>query len=297
MDPRCQRFHSARKLVSDPAQSSLDPRGGRFETSVQPGQHSLQCCLHPRGGPLCSFGEPDHEIFWEMSDLIDLGSVIRRAHECLLRVMDAPSLRRTVPLKKAVPVEANRRENNGSYNPLERLDKLRENIQGSNNSLQPWTGLGLPETTPEQKAEAEHRIHAVVDQLLDTLTDAARRNDRAVVILTQADMFDPSAGRRHGGPCSHVWLRRNHRHSDPGNKQFRGPGLPGQGRQPRLRRGQTAQRRFALEVYGQDTAADDLQRITVDGSANATNYVKFTVAANSAATGEVLDWKKVPYTK
>ena len=42
-------------------------------------------------------------------------------------------------------------------------------------------------------------------------------------------------------------------------------------------------------------AADDLQRITVDGSANATNYAKFSVAGNSAGDGPVLSWRKVPF--
>ena len=230
------------------------------------------------------------------------------------------------------------RENNGRYNPLERLDKLREvffptagktlgetmpvksqdalglpenvrftqnrvafsvlNVQGSNNSLQPWTGLGLTETTPEQKAEAEHRISAAVDQLRDTFADATRRNDRAVVIMTQADMFDPSllaaatadpetmAGFREiidtlveetNDFDAPVYLVNGDSHVYAEDQPL-GEGSPW------------------LQVYGQDTATDDLQRITVDGSANATNYVKFTVAANSASTGEVLGWEKVPFT-
>ncbi|MGP4033343.1 hypothetical protein [Pseudarthrobacter sp. 1C304] len=124
------------------------------------------------------------------------------------------------------------RANNGAYNPLERLGTLREvffdqpgktlgitmpvktqadlglpenvrftqnrvafsvlNIQGSNNSLQPWTGLGETTATPEQVAEVEHRTGAVLAQIRDTFADAERRNDRAVVLMAQADMFDPS---------------------------------------------------------------------------------------------------------
>ncbi|MCO4252665.1 hypothetical protein [Pseudarthrobacter raffinosi] len=124
------------------------------------------------------------------------------------------------------------RTNNGAYNPLERLDKLRDvffdepgktlgatmpvktqeklglpenvrftqnrvafsvvNVQGSNNSLLPWSGLGETTPTPEQLAEVEHRTDAVLGQIRDTFTDAERRNDRAVVLMTQADMFDPS---------------------------------------------------------------------------------------------------------
>ena len=51
-----------------------------------------------------------------------------------------------------------------------------------------------------------------------------------------------------------------------------------------------------LDIYGQP-AADDLQRINVDGSANATNYVRFTVAGNSAAGADVLAWEKVPFSQ
>ncbi|MEV5050092.1 hypothetical protein [Arthrobacter sp. LAR12-1-1.1] len=230
------------------------------------------------------------------------------------------------------------RENNGSYNPLERLDKVREvffpspgktlgatmpvksqnalglpenvrfthnrvafsvlNIQGSNNSLQPWTGLGRTETTPEQRAEVRHRIDATIDQLHATFTDATLRNDRAVVIMTQADMFDPSllaaatadpkilSGFRE---IIDVLVKETNNFDAPvylvnGDSHIFAEDQPLGDGSPWLR------------VYGQDTAADDLQRITVDGSANATNYVKFTVAANSDATGNVLDWKKVPYT-
>ena len=124
------------------------------------------------------------------------------------------------------------RTNNGAYNPLERLDKLRDvffdepgktlgatmpvktqadlglpenvrftqnrvafsvlNIQGSNNSLQPWIGLGETTATPGQLAEVEHRTDAALAQIRKTFADAERRNDRAVVLMTQADMFDPS---------------------------------------------------------------------------------------------------------
>ena len=65
-------------------------------------------------------------------------------------------------------------------------------IQGSNNSLQPWTGLGETTATAEQLAEAQHRTDAVLAQIRETFADAGRRNDRAVVLMTQADMFDPS---------------------------------------------------------------------------------------------------------
>jgi hypothetical protein len=231
------------------------------------------------------------------------------------------------------------RENNGSYNPLERLDKLRElffpaagktlgetmpvksqndvglpenvrftrnrvafsvlNIQGSNNSLQPWTGLGLAETTPEQKAEADHRTAAAVDQLRGTFADATRRGDRAVVIMTQADMFDPSLlAAATADPAAMSGFREIIDALVRETNNFDGPVYLVNGDSHVFAEDEPLGEASPwLQVYGQDTATDDLQRITVDGSANATNYVKFTVAANSAATGEVLEWTKVPYTK
>ena len=230
------------------------------------------------------------------------------------------------------------RTNNGAYNPLERLDKLREvffnepgktlgatmpvksqenlglpenvrfnqnrvafsvlNIQGSNNALQPWSGLGNTEATPEQLAEVKHRTEAVLNQIRDTFADAERRNDRAVVLMTQADMFDPSllnaatvnpeilSGFRGivqaiveetNGFDRPVYLINGDSHVFAENQPL-AEGSPW------------------LEVYGQP-AADDLQRITVDGSANATNYVRFTVAGNSSDSDDLLSWEKVPFSQ
>jgi hypothetical protein len=123
------------------------------------------------------------------------------------------------------------RPNNGSYNPLERLAAVRstffpqpgrtlgqrtvavdsqaaegypENVSytrgdvafaavhivGSNNSLVPWTGKTSP--TPEQTAEVLGRTSAAIQLVRDTFRRANEDQDRAVVLLTQADMFDPT---------------------------------------------------------------------------------------------------------
>ncbi|RAX44234.1 hypothetical protein DQ354_16160 [Arthrobacter sp. AQ5-06] len=230
------------------------------------------------------------------------------------------------------------RTNNGAYNPLERLEKVREvffnepgktlgatmpvksqeslglpedvrftqnrvsfsvlNIQGSNNSLMPWTGLGKTAATPEQLAEVEHRTDAVLAQIRETFADAERRNDRAVVLMTQADMFDPSllaaasanpetmSGFREivqtiieetNGFDAAVYLINGDSHVFAENQPL-AEGSPW------------------LDIYGQPSA-DNLQRITVDGSNNATNYVRFTVAGNSADGAGVLSWEKVPFSQ
>jgi hypothetical protein len=230
------------------------------------------------------------------------------------------------------------RTNNGAYNPLERLDKLRElffnepgktlgetmplksqdrlglpenvrftqnrvafsvvNVQGSNNSLQPWTGLGETTATPEQLAEVEHRTAADLEQIRATFGDAARRNDRAVVLMTQADMFDPTLlDAALANPETVSGFREIVQAIIDETNRFDGPVYLINGDSHVYAENQPlAAGSPWLAVYGQDAAADQLQRITVDGSANATNYVKFSVAPNSLKDGEVLSWEKVTFS-
>ncbi|MCO4251586.1 metallophosphoesterase [Pseudarthrobacter raffinosi] len=229
------------------------------------------------------------------------------------------------------------RTNNGAYNPLERLDKLREvffnepgktlgatmpvktqeklglpedvrftqnrvafsvvNVQGSNNSLQPWTGLGEIAATPEQLAEVEHRTQAVLAQLRETFSDATRRNDRAVVLMTQADMFDPALlDAALANPEAVSGFREIVRTIVEETNRFDGPVYLLNGDSHVYAENQPlAEGSPWLTVYGQ-TAADDLQRITVDGSNNATNYVRFTVAGNGAKGADILSWEKVAFS-
>jgi hypothetical protein len=203
------------------------------------------------------------------------------------------------------------RANNGAYNPLERLDKLREvfrfarnrvafsvlNVQGSNNSLQPWSGLGFTEPTAEQEAEVRNRIEAALEQLRGTFRDAERRHDRAVVIMTQADMFDPSllAGAVKDPESVSGFREIVNVLAEEANR-FDGAVYLVNGdshvfAEDRPLAGDSAW----LDVYGRQAEAGMLQRITVDGSANATNYVRFSVAPNSAADANSLSWEKVGY--
>jgi hypothetical protein len=122
------------------------------------------------------------------------------------------------------------RPNNGGYNPLERLAKIRAdffdvrgqtlgdqvpiqaqdgttlenvvwfqggaefgviNVPGSNNSLLPWTGNTEP--TPEQLAEVRSRTAADL-RWIDRIFAAARANNAAGVFVgMQADMFSDEA--------------------------------------------------------------------------------------------------------
>jgi Calcineurin-like phosphoesterase len=120
------------------------------------------------------------------------------------------------------------RVNNGQYNPLERLSALRtvffptpgvtiggrkqhviaqsgypENVLwmqskavfaalhvvGSNNSLAPWSGLGLTSPTTEQLAEANGRIDAAISWVDEAFHTASVNGAQGVVLLMQADTF------------------------------------------------------------------------------------------------------------
>ncbi len=124
------------------------------------------------------------------------------------------------------------RANNGAYQPLERLAKIRslffdptgrtqghqvpvttqarrgfpENFRwtrgdvsfatihviGSNNDLAPWAGIGQTSATPQQVDEQERRMAAAIDNVKAAYADARRHHRRTVVIQQQADMFDPT---------------------------------------------------------------------------------------------------------
>jgi hypothetical protein len=122
------------------------------------------------------------------------------------------------------------RVNNGGYNPLERLAALREtffaepgsllggrpatveyqpalvenvrwvqsqvafatlHVIGSNNGLNPWTGIGNTAPTVDQTAEVDARIEAAISWIDETFDAAEQRGLRGVVLAMQADTWDP----------------------------------------------------------------------------------------------------------
>lgn len=230
------------------------------------------------------------------------------------------------------------RVNNGSYNPLERLDALRAlffsepgktlggnmpvksevtaglpenvtftqqrvafsvvNVQGSNNSLLPWSGLGLTEPTAEQLAEVQARTAVDVAQLERTFADARKSNARAVVVMTQADMFDPymlsqgvtenrelvsgfrpivdaiAEGSRQFGGQVYLFNGDSHIYNDDSPLAEGSPWL---------------------NVYGQESV-DNLRRVTVEGAATSKEWLRVSVQPNADSSGELLSWERVPYT-
>ncbi len=223
------------------------------------------------------------------------------------------------------------RPNNGGYNPLERLDKVRatffpapgrtlgrhqakvtsqadqglpENLRydragvsfaavhivGSNNSLAPWTGNTAP--TPEQTSEVLGRTAADIGLIRGTFTHARSTRARAVVLLTQADMFDPTVTGPHFSdyfgfqPIVRAIAEESARFTGPvylfnGDSHVfnqdhpLGVGSPW------------------LAFYGVNAPASNLTRVTVEGSTDVDEWVKVTVGKHDPA---VLTIQRIPFS-
>ena len=223
------------------------------------------------------------------------------------------------------------RPNNGAYNPLERLDAIRntffdepgqtlgqspvqltsqaragfpENVRysrarvsfgvvhlvGSNDGLAPWTGKAT--ATPEQTAEVLGRTAAAVELIRDTFATARRDRDRAVVLMTQADMFDPTvtaptfADYYAFTPVVRALVEESNAFDGPvylfnGDSHVYNSDRPLAAGSP------------WLDLYGVEQPAANLERITVDGSDNNDDYLRVTISPRKQ---QVLSWTRVPYT-
>jgi hypothetical protein len=221
------------------------------------------------------------------------------------------------------------RPNNGGYNPLERLAAVRDvffdrpghtlgqqsvgvqsqadrgipenvswtragvrfaavDVVGSNNGLAPWTGH--TSATPEQVAEEHARMAATIDLVNQTFDRA--QHGQAVVLMLQADMFDPTVTNPQISdysafqPLVQTIAARAAAH-DGSVYLFNGDSHVYNGDHPLASGSQW------LSFYGVTTPADNLTRITVDGSDNAHDYLR--VRVDHGRHGEqTLTWERVP---
>jgi len=224
------------------------------------------------------------------------------------------------------------RVNNGAYNPLERLAKVRAvffghpgrtlgretfpvtsqadrgfpenvryrragltfltaNVTGSNNGLQPWSGLGNTEPTPEQRQAVQDRTTADIDELHQAFATARARHDRGVVVMQQADMFDPTyTPTANDISAFRPWVQAlvDEAAAFPGPVYL----LDGDSHAYNTDR-PLATGSSWLTTYDVHGAADNLTRVTVDGSSNNTDYLRVTVGAPGKP---LLSWERVPYT-
>ncbi|GAA0948400.1 hypothetical protein GCM10009554_45980 [Kribbella koreensis] len=223
------------------------------------------------------------------------------------------------------------RVNNGAYNPLERLAKIRSvffptpgrtlgehpakvtsqagqglpedvtftradvafaavHVVGSNNSLAPWTGRTAP--TPEQTAEVLGRTAGVIQEIRDTFARAREEHNRAVVLLTQADMFDPTVT----APAYADWYAFQPvvQAIAQESAAFRGPVylFNGDSHQYNADQPLAAGSKW-LTLYGVTKPVSNLTRVTIDGSTAVNNYLRVTIDPKNR---DVLSWTRVPFT-
>jgi hypothetical protein len=162
-------------------------------------------------------------------------------------------------------------------------------VVGSDNSLLPWDGIGKTEPTPEQVAEEQHRTQAVIDLINRTFDQADGR--RAVVLMMQADMFDPTFP--HPDQANFGAFRPIVATIAQRAAEFEGPVylLNGDSHLYNADHPLAAGSSW-LSFYGVQHAADNLTRITVDGSGNASDYMRMHVDQRDPA---VLTWERVPF--
>lgn len=223
------------------------------------------------------------------------------------------------------------RPNNGGYDPLERLDAIREvfvdrpgtslgqrptrlvaqtragypenvryrragvsfalpHVVGSNNGLAPWTGNTT--ASPEQTAEVLGRTAAAIELIRDTFASARQHRDRAVVVMTQADMFDPTvADPQYAAYYAFTPIVRALAEE---SAAFRGEVylLNGDSHVYNDDRPLAAGSPWPA-FYGLEEPVGKLRRVTVDGSENNEDYLRVTIRPRQRG---VLSWTQVPYT-
>lgn len=222
------------------------------------------------------------------------------------------------------------RPSNGGYNPLERLQTIRDvffdrpghtlgknvgvhsqadrgvpenvsytragvdfaavDVVGSDNSLAPWTGNDAP--TSEQVAEERRRTAATID-LINQTFDRAGTGHRAVVLMMQADMFDPTID---GPPSNDDFgaFRPIVQTIAKRAESFGGPVYLFNGDSHEYNVDNPLTDPTWMSFYGLGSPVTNLTRVTVDGSGNADDYLR--VSVNNDHSQDVLSWERVPYT-
>lgn len=220
------------------------------------------------------------------------------------------------------------RSNNGAYNPLERLSAIRSmffakpnttngraqhiasvnaafpeivtwrkaevsfaalHVVGSNDDLNPWDGIGNTSATPQQVAEEKARMKANIAALRHTFDDAKKHKSRAVSISMQADMFDPTYEVQWKDDSAFKPLIEELIKQANG---FHGPVYLFNGDSHVYNSDQPlASGSKWLSFYGVKGSANNLTRVTVDGSSNNKDWLKVSVVDGP----QVLSWQRVPY--
>jgi hypothetical protein len=158
-------------------------------------------------------------------------------------------------------------------------------IVGSENDLRPWSGLGFTKATTEQVAEEKARVNAAIAEIKSTFAAAKANNSRAVVLMTQADMFAPGTQNTGYRNAFQSIVRAIASES----KAFAKPVFLFNGDTHTYAKDKPLTNSKWLSFYGITGAASNLTRVTVEGEANVDEYVR----VNVVSTSEVLQVQRV----
>ena len=149
-------------------------------------------------------------------------------------------------------------------------------IVGSNNDLKPWKDCTVP--TSAQLAEVNARTKAVISLIGSTFAQAKTNNSRAVVLFTQADMFDSSRN----GPTYHTAFTKIVRALASASLSFNRPVFLFNGDSHHYRKNTPLTYSSWLAYYGLTTPVPKLTRVTVEGGATVDEWVKVNVVADAS---------------
>jgi hypothetical protein len=160
-------------------------------------------------------------------------------------------------------------------------------VVGSENDLRPWNGLGFSKATTAQVSEVTARVAAAAAQIRSVFSSAKAANSRAVVLMTQADMFAPgtqNAGYRNAFQSVVRTIASE-------SKSFQRPVFLFNGDTHSYLQDRPLMSSKWLSFYGVSGSVPNLTRVTIKGAAGVNEWVKANVVPGS----EVLQIQRVAY--
>ena len=161
-------------------------------------------------------------------------------------------------------------------------------IVGSENDLKPWTGLGYTAPTEPQLAEEAARVDATITQLRNTFASAKAAGSRAVVLLTQADMFAPGTQ----GPGYRKAFQSIVRALASEASLFQRPVFLFNGDSHGYIKDKPLTTSKWKSFYGLSGSVANLSRVTIEGASSVNEWVRVNVVSGS----EVLQIQRVAFT-
>ena len=166
------------------------------------------------------------------------------------------------------------------------------NVTGSNNDLAPWFGAAQTDALKKIQAdEVAQRSAANLRWLDETFLQAFLTNARGVSIGIQADMWDPAII---GDPAGYSGFTSFVNRLAFWSKVYGRPVLLLNGDSHLYEADRPLVDKAAANntIYGVNYSVPNLTRVTVDGSADANDYLRLTIDPKS---DDVFSYERVPY--